>query len=451
MAEKRRRDETRLDAAVMNPSDDLLGVNPHAEALARYIRKHKRDLPMVIGIQGEWGEGKTTLVNFLRHHLSHTDAEGRPYPDGKERPIKFVEFSAWPYTTSDKLWRALILKIARVLYKQEKPAPGQQAAANANPQTDDAGKDEADDKDSNGGQGAAGDKQGTGEGAGREPKKGGALYTLSRFLSGHAFVLVAPPRPKLNEVIEELERTNFGQVSRRKADVQLNEDAAMAAVVKGAVAALSTVSPLAGLFRSLFGLDPKEDAARVLQSGGATSGGIDPLEGFRRTFSKLVRDRVPRDEPLYVFIDDLDRAQPDVALDIMEAIRIAFEDDRCIFIIAVDDRLIAEGLWLRYRNLYEKDDQKEQRARFTVKGREYLEKIIQFKMLMPQRAPEQVQRLIAGRYPELAAAGDIVREVGGTNPRRIKQYCEHLLFQKMVGQEAAEAATRQGGGRPAGG
>ena len=86
------------------------------------------------------------------------------------------------------------------------------------------------------------------------------------------------------------------------------------------------------------------------------------------------------------------------------------------------------------------------RAKFYVKGREYLEKIIQFRMLMPQRTPQQVQKLIAGRYPELAAAGDIIREATGTpeavgtNPRRVKQYCEHLIFQKMVeqGDDAAK-------------
>ena len=116
------RDESRLDAAVVDPSGDLLGMNPHAEALSRYILKYKDKLPITIGIQGEWGQGKTTLVNLLCYHLSH--------PEGAEKPIKFVSFSAWPYTTSEKLWRALILKIARALYGKDKSgSPGQTAAA----------------------------------------------------------------------------------------------------------------------------------------------------------------------------------------------------------------------------------------------------------------------------------------------------------------------------------
>ena len=434
------REKSKLDAAVIDPSGDLLGVNPHAEALAGYIRAKVGRLPITVGIQGEWGEGKTTLVNLICYHLSHPEG-----PGGPTHPIKFVSFSAWPYTTSEKLWRALILKIARVLYGKDKSGcPWQIAGEEGAAGEAREGRRQPEQRPA--ARGVAGGAK-TGDAGELGERRGGVMHALSRFLSSDAFTLSAPPPSKFDEVVAELEKTNFGQVSRRKADVQLNEDATMAAVVKGAVAALSTVSPLAAGLGKLFGLSPKEDAERAVQAGEGSRGGVDPLEGFRRTFSKLISDRVPEGEPLYIFIDDLDRAQPDVALDIMEAIRIAFEDDNCVFIIAVDDRLIAEGLWLRYRNLYEQEDKKEQREKFAVRGREYLEKIIQFRMLVPPRTPEQIQKLVAARYPELAASGDIIqlaaavnlkREVATTNPRRVKQYCEHLLFQKMVEQETGD-------------
>src|SRR5215813_7471390 len=93
-----------LDEALRDPTDDLLDMNHHALALANYIREQKR-FPFTVGIFGEWGEGKTTLVQFLEYHLS---VLSKATPDS---PIKFISFSAWPYTTSEKLWRALILKI----------------------------------------------------------------------------------------------------------------------------------------------------------------------------------------------------------------------------------------------------------------------------------------------------------------------------------------------------
>src|SRR5437879_73262 len=100
--------ERAIDEPLSDPSNDLLEMNQHAKALAGYIRQIGK-LPFTVGIFGEWGEGKTTMVRFLSHHLASN-------PDGTPaKPIKFVTFSAWPYTTSEKLWRALILEIAAVL------------------------------------------------------------------------------------------------------------------------------------------------------------------------------------------------------------------------------------------------------------------------------------------------------------------------------------------------
>src|SRR5689334_18828378 len=102
-----------IDEPLSDPTDDLLEMNQHAKALASYIQQIEK-LPFTVGIFGEWGEGKTTMVQFLSRHLA-ANIDGAP---GK--PVKFVPFSAWAYTTSEKLWRALILEIAAVLYAEEK-------------------------------------------------------------------------------------------------------------------------------------------------------------------------------------------------------------------------------------------------------------------------------------------------------------------------------------------
>ncbi len=103
-------------------------MNQHARALADFIRQHEAlKSSFTIGIFGEWGEGKTTLVHFMKGHLEQ--GAGR---------VKFVEFSAWPYTTSEKLWRALILKIAKdVLTKEEESPmiPTEQAARQNEPES----------------------------------------------------------------------------------------------------------------------------------------------------------------------------------------------------------------------------------------------------------------------------------------------------------------------------
>ena len=58
-----------IDEPLSEPGADLLEMNQHAKALADYI-KQDRKLPFTIGIFGEWGEGKTTMVNFVKNHLA---------------------------------------------------------------------------------------------------------------------------------------------------------------------------------------------------------------------------------------------------------------------------------------------------------------------------------------------------------------------------------------------
>lgn len=394
-----------VDAPVDDPSGDLLDVDEEARGLARYIEEKVTRLPFTLGIFGEWGEGKTTLVRLLRYHLSHPEG-------GPEREVDFVNFSAWPYNTSEKLWRALIIEIARTLYGPR------------------------------GGEG--------GEAPRRKGSGGGALGAVSDFLAGEVVLRERAPS-RYETFLRRLDRADYGNVARRGGEVQVDEGATMAAFVKGAVTALSTVSPLAAGVRAFFGFEARDDIAKIVrQNNEAEREGIEALANFRQIFEDMIDGRPEARKsagPVYVFIDDLDRAQPDVALDIMESVSVALGGVECVFIVAVDKRLIDEGLRLRYPKLFADD----RGDGLSGKGGQYLEKIIQFRTRVPPRRPEQVQGLIAAEYPEWAAVGDIVRLVAGTNPRRVKQYCERLSFQQMTGRglfALSRNAAEPGGAAP---
>ena len=43
---------------------DRLELLPYAEALAKFIETS--DTPMTVGLQGDWGTGKTSMLNMLR-------------------------------------------------------------------------------------------------------------------------------------------------------------------------------------------------------------------------------------------------------------------------------------------------------------------------------------------------------------------------------------------------
>jgi len=391
-----------FDAPLENPTGDLLDMNQHAQALADFIRQHEAlKSSFTIGIFGEWGEGKTTLVHFMKGHLEQ----------GASR-VKFVEFSAWPYTTSEKLWRALILKIAKDVLTKEGESPTTPA-------------DQTVPKN--------------------EPENGSLDGIFGRtvgFLTYDFFARKEPPKlTRYEEFVRELDSTEYGSISKRTPTAGLTQESMMSAVIQGTISALSTVSPLVSGLRGLFGFDTKADGFSSEQATDVSSKAIDALQNFQKSFDDLLKEA--GEVPVYVFIDDLDRAQPDVALDIMESIRIALNRSRCIFIIAVDERLIAQGLRLRYKELFA-----DSKGDFATKGREYLEKIIQFRTRVPPRTAEQTQRLIAAQYPHWTPAGDIIQSIAGTNPRRIKQYCQRLSFQRLVGSNFRLGSISQDGFSP---
>ena len=55
------------DNPIENECQDLLKVKRHSQALSNFILKS--DAPLTIGLQGEWGSGKTSLMYLLREKL----------------------------------------------------------------------------------------------------------------------------------------------------------------------------------------------------------------------------------------------------------------------------------------------------------------------------------------------------------------------------------------------
>jgi len=54
--------------------NDILGTRSYAETLAEFIRSC--DTPITIGIQGEWGSGKTSLLQMIEAYLEQNEFRG---------------------------------------------------------------------------------------------------------------------------------------------------------------------------------------------------------------------------------------------------------------------------------------------------------------------------------------------------------------------------------------
>jgi hypothetical protein len=378
------KDSRVFDAPLKNPDDDLLGMKAYAKKLAEFI--HVTTPPFTVGIYGEWGAGKTSFVQLVQYFL------GRQAPPGAP-PIQFISFYAWPHKTSDQLWSALVLQLAREIYAPPDPPP---------------------------------------------PPRG-LRERLIQLLARDALVFDAPaPAPGPRTEYEEL-LASFGQApasvgTGTEERARINHEEALAALLKAAIASLGSLSPLVAGLRSLFGMDSKIDITEALrreksQALHERALSVEKIrEVFRRIFKKAEGKRV------CVFIDDLDRCMPDVALDLLEAIKIFLEDSPCTFLVAADENLIGQGLRLRFKDLLETDTGTEIQQLFDRKGQEYFEKIIQLGIRVPQPTPEQTHRFIAAQFPEWLPATDILRTAIGDNPRRLKQYCNLLRYKYLVAQ-----------------
>lgn len=74
------------DAPVTTVDDDSLGIAPYAEALSNFIARC--DTPMTVAIQGDWGTGKTSLMNIVLERLRGGSSA---------QSIETIWFATWQY------------------------------------------------------------------------------------------------------------------------------------------------------------------------------------------------------------------------------------------------------------------------------------------------------------------------------------------------------------------
>ena len=54
-----------IDVPRKHTQEDLFGIQVYQNALIRYIKL--TDTPITIALQGEWGSGKTSLMNLMKY------------------------------------------------------------------------------------------------------------------------------------------------------------------------------------------------------------------------------------------------------------------------------------------------------------------------------------------------------------------------------------------------
>jgi GTPase SAR1 family protein len=312
----------------MHTQEDLFGINVYQEALIEYVEL--TDTPITIALQGEWGSGKTSLMNLLRYNLC--DKDSAPY-----LPI-------WINT-----WQYSLMK-----------TPGQ------------------------------------------------AIMSILEGIINQIGTL-NPSKQKWAE-------------SKRK---------------------------IGGIFKKMATVGTKIAAGTVGIDGGLVD---ELLEGGEEAQSDIVRlkeeisdliDQIMKEHPskrgFIFYIDDLDRIDPPVAVEILELLKNIFDLEHCVFILAIDYDVVIKGLKPKFGELTEQNERE---------FRSFFDKIIQLPFSMPVAsynvdtflvdALKKIEFFTEEELSDTSLAenlSEITCLSVGTNPRSLKRLTNTLALISIINKK----------------
>ncbi len=171
---------------------------------------------------------------------------------------------------------------------------------------------------------------------------------------------------------------------------------------------------------------------------------VPGVEGLKKEIASQVEKALTRNKGkrgFLFFIDDLDRIDPPVAVQILELLKNVFDLEKCIFILAIDYGVVVKGLEPKFG---EKTVENEREFR------SFFDKIIQLPFSMPVSAYTidtfLVESLTKIGYLEKTDQGnkelcknltEYARETIGTNPRSLKRLVNSLSLIRLLIEKTA--------------
>ena len=110
----------------------------------------------------------------------------------------------------------------------------------------------------------------------------------------------------------------------------------------------------------------------------------EDIKKFQKEFTSLLeKAKINR---LVVFIDELDRCRPDTILETLEAIKLFLFEGKVAFVIGADERHISYAVKSKFKDI--------EGVQIDI-GKEYLEKLIQYPIRIPQLNADEMEIYIA--------------------------------------------------------
>ena len=164
------------------------------------------------------------------------------------------------------------------------------------------------------------------------------------------------------------------------------------------------------------------------------------LNEFEDALRSWVEDTVQDDKRLAIFIDDLDRCMPEVALEVLEALKLYLRIKNIIFIVGVDPKVVEDLVKRHYETLGLKDE----------KSTKYLQKMFQVEVDLGPSA-EQIDTFMKEQLVEIGQWKDLeetvqdiflerIKNLAENNPREVKRLINSAL---MLGAGAVMKEERE--------
>lgn len=273
------------------------------------IATNRQLSPSTIGLYGDWGSGKSTLMRLAKKKIEGCDQKGKRKDGSSKQKSLCIEFNGWLFEGYEDTKTSLCGTILDAL---------------------------ADEK---------------------------------RF------------GPKVAEKAKELiKKIDFKKIISK--GVKLGMDFLIAGGI-GALTDLTLSSILASIKNSSGEIDSKQ-IEEILEKFKKEENNRTDVKNFRNEFKTLLE--MSKVENVVVFIDELDRCQPDTILEVFEAMRLFLFVEGTSFIIGADERLIQYAIKSKY---------KEVPGNNLDIGKEYLEKVIQYPITIPQLNRTEVNQYLS--------------------------------------------------------
>ena len=326
------------DRPLSRNETDVLGLTSMADGISRFIRNTRTEPPLTIAVTGAWGSGKSSLMNLLKEDLD-------------ERSYRPVWFNAWHHQKGENLLASLVANI------RSQGVPHVIA------------------------RGSAGFRwrllllRGW-----RNWYKSAAMLML--LVASLGFILhVDNPVEGVANTVKNLRSLEFE---------------ALGLGVLGGV-----LIPLIALMKAIqaFGLNPKSMVDSMTEGMRRRTLVANPGARFKfaHEFHDVTKALGPR--KMVIFIDDLDRCQPDHVVEVLEVVNYLMTSGRCFVILGMDPRYVETCVGLNFEVLAKAaasnggnaTDNHEGRNAFA---RHYMEKLVNLRVTIPAMTDDMSQELL---------------------------------------------------------